>query len=345
MTNAVATNGRGEPQESKRARSREDGGWTRIEQGQFCVSCGAWLGCLGLEPTPDLYIAHLVLVFEEVRRVLRRDGTLWLNLGDCYAQSGGNGKQGETSQRLGRSNAAAQQKRGPQAPPPGLKAKDLCMIPARVALALQASGWYLRSDIIWSKTNPMPESTQDRPTKSHEYVFLLAKSEKYFYDAEAIREGDSGKSAGNKEFKVSKRPRRQSKPEQRASRIRRAIGRWSRPQSSFGLDNLYRPIPRRSLCDVPSKTRRAVHPGQHISAWLLLGVWVALQADRKERRAARRATGRRRRRRAGGIPRQGDEGLRRDWRPGSERDKGSHSRRDARHHHDRVEADVPPHTP
>lgn len=199
MTNAPNDNGRGEAQTSKRARSREDGGWTQVTQGETCSRCGAWRGCLGLEPTPALYIAHLVLVFTEVRRVLRKDGTLWLNIGDCYATGGGRvgehpggGKQGE-NWRL----------RGLMTPPngmpiAGLKPKDLCMIPARVALALQASGWYVRSDIVWAKTNPMPESTRDRPTKSHEYIFLLTKRENYFYDSDAIRERDGGKSSGNK---------------------------------------------------------------------------------------------------------------------------------------------------
>lgn len=214
MTNAVATNGRGEPREGdKRARKREDGGWTQIEQGEFCQTCGAWRGCLGLEPTPDLYVEHIVTVFEEVRRVLRMDGTCWLNLGDCYAaggrggDTGKSGLQGSTqgqdeSKRVAQRKTARTSFRRDRIPTgdvahksaPGLKPKDLCMIPARVAMALQASGWYLRSDIVWSKTNPMPESTRDRPTKSHEYVYLLAKSEQYFYDADAIREGVTGNS-------------------------------------------------------------------------------------------------------------------------------------------------------
>jgi DNA modification methylase len=120
-------------------------------------------GQIGLEPTPDDYVAALVEVFRQVRRVLRADGTLWLNLGDTYA--GG---------KIGRAD--------------GLKPKDLCGIPWRVAFALQADGWYLRSDIIWAKPNPMPESVTDRPTKAHEYVFLLSKQERYYYDADAIAE-------------------------------------------------------------------------------------------------------------------------------------------------------------
>lgn len=148
-----------------------------------------WRGQLGLEPVPDLYVQHLVEVFREVRRVLRRDGTLWLNMGDAYASNPGDrnkvgGFQANPSlERSAAESAMSHLKRGP-----GIKSKDLLMMPARVALALQADGWWLRADIIWSKPNPMPESVTDRPTKSHEYVFLLAKAERYFYDAEAIKE-------------------------------------------------------------------------------------------------------------------------------------------------------------
>ena len=169
----------------------------------------AWVGCLGLEPTPALYVEHLLSVFDEVRRVLRSDGTLWLNLGDCYAASGsGSGldasKQVSDSSgpRIG-SRSSFRRDRAPRGDvahkaAPGLKPKDLVGIPWMVAFALRdRGGWYLRSDVIWHKTNPMPESITDRPTKSHEYVFLLSKSEDYFYDAHAIREGDSGQSAGN----------------------------------------------------------------------------------------------------------------------------------------------------
>jgi DNA modification methylase len=155
-------------------------------RGNWCQRCGGWRGCLGLEPTVSMYVAHIVLIFREVWRVLRDDGTLWLNLGDSYsgagAGGGGNRKDNEHGQHdamigLGiRGNT-----------PAGLKPKDLCMIPARVALALQADGWWLRSDPPWLKDNAMPESVRDRPTKAHEYVFLLAKSERYFYDHEAVK--------------------------------------------------------------------------------------------------------------------------------------------------------------
>lgn len=137
-------------------------------------------GQIGLEPTPDAYVAELVAVFREVRRVLRDDGTLWLNLGDSYAAN--RSYQVTDSKHIDVGNNGASRV------PDGLKPKDLIGIPWRVAFALQADGWYLRSDIIWHKPNPMPESVTDRPTKSHEYLFLLTKSERYYYDADAIAE-------------------------------------------------------------------------------------------------------------------------------------------------------------
>jgi len=142
-------------------------------------------GQLGLESTPEEYVENMVKVFREVKRVLRDDGTLWLNLGDSYAGSG----RGPT----GRNGIGNQEKRqGFHSPkvviPTGLKPKDLIGIPWMVAFALRADGWYLRQDIIWHKPNPMPESVKDRCTKAHEYIFLLTKSQKYFYDSEAIKE-------------------------------------------------------------------------------------------------------------------------------------------------------------
>ncbi|MFB9330052.1 DNA-methyltransferase [Paenibacillus aurantiacus] len=152
------------------------------------VTVPAWNGCLGLEPTPEMFVAHMVLVFREVWRVLRPDGTLWMNFGDSYAGTGksGGGCQGEKWKTAG---AAASEGIGTWQPPPRhLKNKDLIGIPWRVAFALQADGWFLRMDNIWSKPNPMPESVTDRPTKSHEYFFLLSKSERYYYDGDAIQE-------------------------------------------------------------------------------------------------------------------------------------------------------------
>ena len=148
-------------------------------------------GQLGLEKTPEEFVEKMVGVFSEVRRVLRDDGTLWLNLGDSYARTGGwasnDGLDGKKRGESGRAKSNCQNGNG-QKCPEGLKQKDLVGIPWRVAFALQADGWYLRSDIIWHKPNPMPESVCDRPTKSHEYIFLMAKAEKYYYDHEAIKE-------------------------------------------------------------------------------------------------------------------------------------------------------------
>lgn len=176
--------------------------------GRFC-HCGAWLGSLGLEPTPNLYVSHIVQIFRELKRVLRNDGTLWLNLGDSYAGGGGGsfakdgiraarpGTDKNVPARTGNRGVTVKSKRIPRgsgrwgggnAFVAELKPKDLIGIPWMVAFALRADGWYLRSDIIWSKPNPMPESVLDRPIRSHEHIFLLSKSERYRYNADAIRE-------------------------------------------------------------------------------------------------------------------------------------------------------------
>lgn len=166
---------------------------------QTCVTSPPYFGLrdyghdgqIGLEPTPAEFVAKLVEVFREVRRVLRDDGTLWLNLGDSYAGSWGARGRGDGT------NAARpdlEEKHGTAAPnrygfaPMGIKPKDIMGIPWRVAFALQADGWFLRQDIIWHKPNPMPESVTDRCTKSHEYIFLLSKSASYHYDHEAVKE-------------------------------------------------------------------------------------------------------------------------------------------------------------
>jgi DNA modification methylase len=141
-----------------------------------------WKGQLGLEPTPELYVEHLVMIFREVRRVLRDDGTLWLNLGDSYCAN--RTYQVADKVTTNRDNMDGLSSRVPD----GMKPKDLVGIPWMVAFALRGDGWWLRSDIIWSKPNPMPESVTDRPTKAHEYLFLLTKSQRYFYDADAVRE-------------------------------------------------------------------------------------------------------------------------------------------------------------
>ena len=147
-------------------------------------------GQLGLEKTPEEYTERLTELFREVRRVLRDDGTLWLNLGDTYnsSPSNQNGRGGTAVDRPKyKTNGMAGMGRQARKVP-GLKPKDLVGIPWRAAFALQADGWYLRSDIIWSKTCCMPESVTDRPTKSHEHIFLMSKSKNYYYDSEAIKE-------------------------------------------------------------------------------------------------------------------------------------------------------------
>ena len=142
-------------------------------------------GMIGLEPTFEEHLENLVAVFREVRRVLRKDGTLWLNYGDAYA-TGTTAKRKPTRADVdvGGWKSRMGDRRSDDTK---LKPKDLMMMPARVAMALQADGWWLRSEIVWHKPNPMPESVTDRPTNAHEKVFLLSKSAKYFYDAEAVR--------------------------------------------------------------------------------------------------------------------------------------------------------------
>jgi DNA modification methylase len=139
---------------------------------------------IGLEETPQQYVDQMVEVFREVWRVLKDDGTLWLNIGDSYAGSG----KGPAGNLGATHNERHMEHKHSAIVPEGLKPKDLVGIPWRLAFALQADGWYLRQDIIWSKPNPMPESVTDRCTKSHEYVFLLTKSRKYFYDHKSIKE-------------------------------------------------------------------------------------------------------------------------------------------------------------
>jgi len=224
----------GEEQEPKRRRHDSDianspkqqtqaASVTKEGGGNFCQSCGAWRGCLGLEPTPDLYVAHLVSIFREVKRVLRDDGTVWLNLGSSYARDerkgqhkpGDAGKQNYIIERGGGRAASGLRLRRARACDSGgtartvssemawsdyttrLKHKDLVPIPWMVAMALQMDGWYLRGDQIWAKGysfhpttagSCMPESVTDRPTRGHEFLFLLSKSAQYYYDADAVKE-------------------------------------------------------------------------------------------------------------------------------------------------------------
>lgn len=170
---------------------------------ETCGKCGARRidSQIGLEKTPEEYVAAIVGVFREVRRVLADDGTLWLNLGDSYARAPGRGVKFSSGTKTYLINRQAQEgNRGPDVPE-GLKEKDLVGIPWRVAFALQADGWYLRSDIIWHKPNPMPESVTDRPTKAHEYVFLLSKRARYFYNGESAREPGTRYEWASQKFK------------------------------------------------------------------------------------------------------------------------------------------------
>ena len=164
--------------------AKEDSDKGDMNYKDICGKCGAIRidEQIGLEPTPDAYIANLVEVFRECKRVLKDDGTLWLNIGDSYAgnmsRASNNGRAGFGTPREGIFNRGGD----------GIKDKDLIGIPWMLAFALRADGWYLRQDIIWAKPNPMPESVKDRCTKSHEYIFLLSKSARYYYDNDAVRE-------------------------------------------------------------------------------------------------------------------------------------------------------------
>jgi len=179
-------------------------GTTDNAKGQFCRLCGCWRGSLGLEPDPAMYISHLVDIFRAVRRVLRDDGTLWLNIAGCYAGSWGNyhptgtgGQRPKSTERYERPAYASRDFLPPTANVSSFKPKDWIPIPWMLGMALQADGWWLRSPIIWAKGlsfceeysgGMMPESVRDRPTTSYEYVLLLTKAKTYFYDGDAVKE-------------------------------------------------------------------------------------------------------------------------------------------------------------
>jgi DNA modification methylase len=177
----------------------------KVTQGAYCQKCGGWRGPLGNEPTLEAYIAHLILCAREWRRVLRDDGCMFVNLGDSYAAADTGGKHGYTDGRTNRD------KRGRAGVPTGVPAKNLLMVPARFALAMQADGWILRSEMVWAKPNPMPESVTDRPTKAHEMIYLFSKRERYFWDADAVREPNTSgtverlKSGGVQSIKKGKK--------------------------------------------------------------------------------------------------------------------------------------------
>ena len=179
---------------------------------QMCVTSPPYFGLrdyghegqIGLEQTPEEYIAAMVEVFRCVRDVLADDGTLWLNIGDSYATGTKAHRQQSTNPGVGANRPEAQNSVARIGNPPGCKTKDLIGIPWMLAFALRADGWILRQDIIWHKPNPMPESVRDRCTKAHEYIFLLSKSERYFYDHDSSKEpAVSEKPAGNKRHKYA----------------------------------------------------------------------------------------------------------------------------------------------
>jgi len=161
-----------------------------------CSLCGAWRGAYGLEPTPELYVQHTIEILREIRRVLRKDGVVFWNIGDSYAGSGGAHKENHANPGLSNSfkrngvpHYANEGMTNHYTPSNfGLKPKDLCLIPFRVAISAQEDNWWVRSVIIWNKPNPMPESVRDRPTESHEYILMLTKSTRYYWDQEAVRE-------------------------------------------------------------------------------------------------------------------------------------------------------------
>jgi len=237
---------------------------------QFCQLCGAWKGCLGLEPTPELYVENILEIFREVKRVLRDDGIVWLNLGDTY-NSGRNGGWAGGKHGISKPENAPRQS-GTNVP--GLKPKDLIGIPWRFAFALQgfavvpfksfsvwaedlrlarenrdweavkiiedklrrmdllsrfiSDGWYLRCDIIWSKPNPMPESVRDRPTRAHEYIFLLSKSARYYYDADAIRDPVAESTIGRGPVSFGGEKGRNYQPDKSDPNYRNGSEQWGR---------------------------------------------------------------------------------------------------------------------
>ena len=167
-------------------------------QGAFCDKCGAWRGKFGNEPTVEMYVQHTVEVLREIRRVLRPDGVVFWNIADSYAGSGSPGGD------FRKGNVGDEYLRPYHHEGSGLKPKDLCLIPDRVRIAAQADGWWIRQNIIWNKPNIKPESVRDRPVSSYEYIIMMTKSERYYYDAEAVKEPSGDKGSGNKERKFRK---------------------------------------------------------------------------------------------------------------------------------------------
>jgi DNA modification methylase len=215
-----------------------------------CHKCGATRidSQLGLEETPEQYIDAMVEVFRCVWDVLEDDGTLWLNIGDSYCNSNGFARASPEYQREGRNNMPANDRKLDKLHETGLKTKDLIGIPWMLAFALRADGWYLRQDIIWHKPNPMPESVQDRCTKSHEYIFLMSKSQKYHYDHEAIKE----ESINTSEEQETKRNKIEHKGQ-------RDNGDMRHTTSGFTKTGIYEKKNKRSVWTVTTKPYEGAH--------------------------------------------------------------------------------------
>ena len=188
-------------------------------------------GQIGLESTPEGYVAEIVSALREARRVLRTDGTVWLNLGDSYG-TGTTAARQQGKRGLGSGTGSAQD----AVPRVGGMAKQLFGIPWRVAFALQADGWYLRQDIVWSKPNPMPESVTDRCTKAHEYIFLLARSERYYYDQQAIMEPATFDGPNGRQLSpYAQGFARRTPDEEQARRVARRGNKERKPASARGV--------------------------------------------------------------------------------------------------------------
>jgi len=257
---------------------------------QTCVTSPPYFGLrdygnaaqIGLEETPEAYVAKLVAVFAEVKRVLKDDGTLWLNLGDSYWGGKGSNANLDTGLDTRRAEGRTLQRANTRIegmkviPTNGkhetIKAKDLIGIPWMVAFALRADGWYLRSDIIWHKPNPMPESVKDRPTKAHEYIFLLSKSAKYYYDADAVLEpcADStparmlrgvGDSHKNVNGAPGQTPHSMSQPRENV-RKQDAVGK----NTYTGFNDRYEPRTTRNKRDVWTVTTKP-YKGAHFATF------------------------------------------------------------------------------
>ena len=248
---------------------------------QCCVTSPPYFGLrdyghpgqIGLEETPDEFVAGLISAFDAVRRVLADDGVLWLNLGDSYANDGkwGGSTGGKHVSSLHGDSGIGRQKRMT-----GLKPKDLIGIPWRVAFALQADGWYLRQDIIWAKPNPMPESVRDRCTKAHEYVFLLSKGPRYYFDANAIAEGLAPASVARLAQDVEAQARSQRVPGKTNGAMKAVGGKGNRKTFRGGgaytqgqsFDNSAKvSADRKALrSDIESRHRSSIPGGQSMQA-------------------------------------------------------------------------------